>query len=125
METVTNGFMNILVCELNTGTIKCEFCETCKIAVLSTVINPRRACAARITVILELLFILKMLTYTTGNGGRKICGIFPETTSFRTTALPALYRAVLTAEYLRAPWGWVWAVRRRPLLLRLSNQYNI
>ena len=75
-----------LVCELNTGTILMRILRERVKSQLRAIINPRRACAARITVI----FALKMLTYTAGNGGRNICGVFPETVSFRTTALPAL-----------------------------------
>ena len=68
-------------------------CSRCSISSSEQRINHRRACAARVTIILsslELLFVLKMLTYTAGNGGRKFFGVFPETASFRTTALSAL-----------------------------------
>ena len=56
----------------------------------SKVINPRRACAARVTVVgsvcllpnislIECLFVPQMIRLTlTGNDGQKICGVFSE-----------------------------------------------
>ena len=71
------------------------------------VINPRRACAARVTVLgsvcvsvcLSVCLSVKShltygasvrpenaVTYSAGNGGQKICGDLPETTAFKSYA---------------------------------------
>ena len=39
------------------------------------------------------------VTESAGNVGGKICGVFSETASFRTTALPALYGTVKSAIF--------------------------
>ena len=68
----------------------------------SALINPRRACAARVTVVVVCVchsFILSVmreltspvidrvnnkLTYPAADGGQKICGIFSETALFKS-----------------------------------------
>ena len=69
----------------------------------STVINPRRACAARVTVLgsvcVSVCLSVKShlsygasvrpenaVTYSAGNEGQKICGDLPETTAFKSYA---------------------------------------
>ena len=65
-------------------------------------INPRRACAARVTVVVLCVCVSVCLsvkshltyeasvrpenavTYSAGNEGRKICGDLPETTAFKS-----------------------------------------
>ena len=57
-----------------------------------TVVNPRRACAARVTVVGSVCVSVKShltygasvrpenaVTYSAGNEGQKICRVFPET----------------------------------------------
>ena len=63
------------------------------------IINPRRACAARVTVVGFVSVCLSVcltygtsvrpenaVTYSAGNEGRKICGVLPETTAFKSYA---------------------------------------
>ena len=62
-----------------------------------TVINPRRACAVRVTVVGSVCVSVKSertsgasvrpentFTYSTGNEGQKICGVFFETAPFKS-----------------------------------------
>ena len=73
-----------------------------KRATPTRVINPRRACAARVTVVgfsvcLSVCLSVKShltygayvrpenaVTYSAGNEGQKICGDLPETTAFKS-----------------------------------------
>ena len=62
------------------------------------VINPRRACAARVTVLGSVCVCVcvsnltsgafvrpeNTVTYSAGNGGQKICGVFFETAPFKS-----------------------------------------
>ena len=63
------------------------------------IINPRRACAARVTVVGSVCVSVKShltygasfrpenaVTYSAGNEGEKICGDLPETTAFKSYA---------------------------------------
>ena len=68
----------------------------------ATIINPRRACAARVTVVVvsvclsvcvsvksHLTFGASVrpenaVTYSVGNKGQKICGVFSDTASFQS-----------------------------------------
>ena len=62
----------------------------------ASLINPWHACTARATVLvfvcllshispLECVFVLKILSRTQGgNGGQKICGVFPENALFKS-----------------------------------------
>ena len=73
--------------------------ENSKLGCGSHFINPRRACAARVTVVGFVCVSVKShltyrasvrpenaVTYSAGNEGRKICGDFPETTAFKSYA---------------------------------------
>ena len=63
---------------------------------LKSFINPRRACAARVTVVCVCVSVKSHLTsrasvrpetsvtYSAGNGGQKICRVFSETASFKS-----------------------------------------
>ena len=64
---------------------------------LGNIINPRRACAARVTVVGSVCVSVKShltygasvrpknaVTYSAGNEGQKICGDLPETTAFKS-----------------------------------------
>ena len=68
-------------------------------------VNSRRACAARVTVVGSVCVCVSVkshltsgasarpkntVTYSAGKGGQKICGVFSETAPFRDTPLPAL-----------------------------------
>ena len=88
-----------------------------------SVVNPRRACAARVTVVAVCLSVCLSVglsvkshltsvvsvrpetsaTYSAGNECQKSCGVFSETVSFQSygTSLYG-YSAVVTAEYPRA-----------------------
>ena len=78
---------------------------------LSTVINPRHTCTARVMVVavsvclsvclsmcplshispLELLFVVRMpATYSAGNEGQSICGIFSENVLLQRLSTPSL-----------------------------------
>ena len=64
------------------------------------VTNPRRACAARVTVVVVCVCLSvkshliygasvcpeNAVTYSAGNEGQKICGDLPETTAFKSYA---------------------------------------
>ena len=65
------------------------------------VINPRRACAARVTVVVLCVSLSvnkspltyeasvrpeNAVTYSAGNEGQNICGDLPETTAFKSYA---------------------------------------
>ena len=66
------------------------------------IINPRRACASRVTVVVLCVSVClsvkshltygasvrpeNAVTYSAGNEGQKICGDFPETTAFKSYA---------------------------------------
>ena len=67
--------------------------------VLQYIVNPRRACAARVTVLGSVCVSVKShltygapvrpenaVTYSAGNEGQKICGDLPETTAFKSYA---------------------------------------
>ena len=67
------------------------------------IINPRRACAARVTVVgSECLSVKSHLTYgasvrpenavtySTGNEGQKICGVFSETAPLQRSSTPSI-----------------------------------
>ena len=61
---------------------------------ISTLINPQRACAARVTVVVlcvcplvgnslqKRVCLENAVTYSTSNVGQKICGVFSATASF-------------------------------------------
>ena len=67
-------------------------------------INPRRACAARVTVVAVCVCVSvkshltsgasvrpeNAVTYSTGNEGQKICGVFSKTHAFRRSSAPSL-----------------------------------
>ena len=70
-----------------------------QVCILLTPINPRRACAARVTVLGSVCLSVKShltygasvrpenaVTYSAGNEGQKICGDLPETTAFKSYA---------------------------------------
>ena len=59
------------------------------------IINPRRACAARVTVVGSVCLSVKShltygaenaVTYSAGNKGQNICGDLPEMTAFKSYA---------------------------------------
>ena len=74
-----------------------------------SVINPRRACAARVTVVgsvcLSVCVSVKShltygasvrpenaVTYSAGNEGQKICGVFSETAPLQRSSTPSVVR---------------------------------
>ena len=75
----------------------------------SHIINPRRACAARVTVVgsvcLSVCVSVKShltygasvrpenaVTYSAGNEGQKICGVFSETAPLQRSSTPSVVR---------------------------------
>ena len=82
---------------------------------VTVVINPRRACAARVTVVGSVCLSVKShltygasvrpenaVTYSAGNEGQKICGVFLKPMRCRDPALPPLYgRAYSRPFFLR------------------------
>ena len=72
------------------------------------VINPQRACAARVTVVVMSICVCVCLsvkshltleasfrpenavTYSVGDEGQKICGVFSKTHAFRRSSAPSL-----------------------------------
>ena len=75
----------------------------------AVVINPRRACAARVTVVgsvcLSVCLSVKShlaygasvrpenaVTYSAGNEGQKICGVFSETAPLQRSSTPSVVR---------------------------------
>ena len=71
--------------------------RTPRVLHFSAFINPRRACAARVTVVGSVCVSVKSnltpgasvrpentVTYSAGNGGQKICGVFSETAPFKS-----------------------------------------
>ena len=68
-----------------------------------TVVNPRRACAARVTVVGSVCVSVKShltsgasvrpenaVTYSAGNEGQKICGVFSETAPLQRSSTPSV-----------------------------------
>ena len=68
-------------------------------------INPRRACAARVTVIAVCVCVcvcvsvkshftsgasVRPVTYSAGNEGQNICGVFSKTHAFQRSSAPSL-----------------------------------
>ena len=65
-------------------------------------VNPRRACAARVTVCLSVCLSAQHLTsrasfrpenhitYSTGNEGPNVCGVFSKTASLRRSSNPSV-----------------------------------
>ena len=68
------------------------------------VINPRRACAARVTSVCVCVSVKSHLTYgasvrpenavtySAGNEGQNICGVFSETTPLQRSSTPSIVR---------------------------------
>ena len=68
------------------------------------IINPRRACAARVTGLSVCLSVKSHLTYgasvrlenavtySAGNEGQKICGVFSETAPLQRSSTPSVVR---------------------------------
>ena len=69
------------------------------------IINPRRACAARVTGCLFVCLSVSQhltsgasvrlenaVTYSTGDEGQKICGVFPETAPLPRSSTPSVVR---------------------------------
>ena len=67
----------------------CRNIDICNVKRLWVLINPRRACAARVTVVVCLSVTLHLTSrtsvrprndtiYPTGNEGQKCCGVFSE-----------------------------------------------
>ena len=61
------------------------------------IVNPQRACAARVTVVVRVCLSVKSkltsgasvrpentVTYSAGNGGQKVCGVSFETAPFKS-----------------------------------------
>ena len=86
------------------------------------IINPRCACAARVTVVgfvcLSVCVCLSVtphltsggsvrpeidVTYLTGNEGQKICGFFSETAPLRRSSSPSVVRPAYSAK-VRTAW---------------------
>ena len=65
------------------------------------IINPRRACAARVTVVVMSVCLSvrytsgasfrleNAVTYSAGNEGQKICGVFSETAPLQRSSIPS------------------------------------
>ena len=93
---------------------------------MCTVINPRRACAARVTVVGSVCVSVKShltygasvrpenaVTYSAGNEGQKICGVFSETAPLQRygtccavrypCSRPFLLRGKRACAYLTTP----------------------
>ena len=90
------------------------------------VINPRRACAARVTVVGSVCVCVSVclsvkshltygasvrpenaVTYSAGNEGQKICGVFSETAPLQRSSTPSVVRpcvqsAIFPCVYIRA-----------------------
>ena len=74
----------------------------------SCVINPRRACAARVTVVVVCVCVClsvkshltsgasvrpeNAVTYSAGDEGQKICGVFSETAPLPRSSTPSVVR---------------------------------
>ena len=79
-----------------------SYCAPMKGVVL---INPRRACAARVTVVGSVCVSVKShltygasvrpenaVTYSAGNEGQNICGVFSETAPLQRSSTPSVLR---------------------------------
>ena len=75
------------------------------IVVVKVLINPRRACAARVTVVGSVCVSVKShltygasvrpenaVTFSAGNEGQKICGVFSETAPLPRSSTPSVVR---------------------------------
>ena len=75
--------------------------------------NPRRACAARVTVVGSVCVSVKShltygvsvrpenaVTYSAGNEGQKICGIFSETAPLQRSSTPSVVRLMRSRPFL-------------------------
>ena len=91
-------------------------------ALRGTLINPRRACAARVTVVGSVCLCVcvsvkshltygasvrpeNAVTYSAGNEGQKICGVFSETAPLQRSSTPSVVRpcvqsAIFTCVFL-------------------------
>ena len=71
--------------------------------IISSLINPRRACAARVTVVGSVCVSVKShltseasvrpenaVTFSAGNEGQKICGVFSETAPLQRSSTPSV-----------------------------------
>ena len=85
----------------------------CTRAIASTLINPRRACAARVTVVGSVCVSVKShltygasvrpenaVTYSAGNEGQKICGVFSETAPLQRSSTPSVVRLMRSRPFL-------------------------
>ena len=70
---------------------------------------PRRACAARVTVCLsvsqhltsgESVRLENAVTYSTGDEGQKICGVFSETAPLQRSSTPSVVRLMRSRPFL-------------------------
>ena len=77
------------------------------------IINPRRACAARVTVVGSVCVSVKShltygasvrpenaVTYSAGNEGQKICGVFSETAPLQRSSTPSVVRLMRSRPFL-------------------------
>ena len=66
-------------------------------------VNPRRACAARVTVVVRVCLSVCLtygasvrpenaVTYSAGNEGQNICGVFTETDALQRSSTPSVLR---------------------------------
>ena len=77
--------------------------------IFKPIINPRRACAARVTVVGSVCVCVcvsvkshltygasvrpeNAVTYSAGNEGKKICGVFSETAPLQRSSTPSVVR---------------------------------
>ena len=86
----------------------------CMRTIASTLINPQRACAARVTVVgLSVCLSVSQhltsgasvrlenaVTYSTGNEGQKICGVFSETALLQRSSTPSVVRLMRSRPFL-------------------------
>ena len=79
------------------------------------IFNPRRACAARVTVVGCVCVCLSVkkhltygasvrpenaVTYSAGNEGKKICGVFSETAPLQRSSTPSVVRLMRSRPFL-------------------------
>ena len=90
---------------------------------IALIINPRRACAARVTVVGSVCVCVcvcvcvsvkqhltygasvrpeNAVTYSAGNGGQKICGVFSETPPLQRSSTPSVVRPCVQSAIFHA-----------------------
>ena len=103
------GIYHFIVCTSNLVSFLCAS----PIFHFHLLVNPRRACAGRVTVVGSVCLSVKShltygasvhpenaVTYSAGNEGPNICGVFSETAPLQRSSTPSVVRLMRSRPFL-------------------------